>query len=112
MRVRYKITKEVNKYVVEMGKFQMHGRIAWYIWMLVHLLSLVGFSKKINVFITWTVNYFSKDRGVQLILRRFDFQKMKAQRKEQILARGVGKGLQPHGGVRGNRTQGTVRCPL
>jgi len=73
-----------NKAVVEMGKFQMHGRIAWYIWMLVHLLSLVGFSKKINVFITWTVNYFSKDRGVQLILRRFDFHKLKEQRKEQI----------------------------
>ncbi len=73
-----------NKAVVEMGKFQIHGRIAWYIWMVVHLLSLVGFSKKINVFITWTINYFSKDRGVQLILRRFDFQKMKAQRKEQI----------------------------
>jgi len=73
-----------NKAVVEMGKFQMHGRIAWYIWMLVHLLSLVGFSKKINVFITWTINYFSKDRGVQLILRRFDFQKLKEQRKQLL----------------------------
>lgn len=75
-----------NKAVVEIGKLKIQGRIAWYIWMLVHLLSLVGFSKKINVFITWVVNYFSKDRGVQLILNHFDFQKVKAKRKERLKA--------------------------
>ncbi len=73
-----------NKAVVETGKFKSYGRIAWYIWMLVHLLALVGFNRKIKVFLEWTRNYFSSGRGVELILHPFDFQKVKKDRKKEI----------------------------
>src|SRR5690606_7301313 len=32
-----------NKAVVEMGKMRFGGAFAWYVWMFVHLMSLVGF---------------------------------------------------------------------
>ena len=73
-----------NKAVVEAGKLKAYGRIAWYIWMLVHLLALVGFNKKIKVFMEWTKNYFSSGRGVELILHPFDFTKAKKERKKEI----------------------------
>jgi len=73
-----------NKAVVEAGKLKAYGRIAWYIWMLVHLLALVGFNRKIKVFMEWTKNYFSSGRGVELILHPFDFSKAKKDRKKEI----------------------------
>ena len=75
-----------NKAIVETGKFTSYGRFAWYLWMLVHLLALVGFNHKIKVFLEWARNYFSKTRGVELILHPFDFGKEKKQRKKELIA--------------------------
>ena len=60
-----------NKAVVEIGKFQFGGFIAWLSWMFLHLILLVGFRNKLVVLINWFVNYFSYDRGVRLIIRPF-----------------------------------------
>jgi NADH dehydrogenase len=51
--------------------FGMHptGLIAWFMWMLVHLLFLVGFRNKVSVLIDWMINYFSYDRSVRIIVR-------------------------------------------
>ncbi len=73
-----------NKAVAEAGKFKFYGRTAWYVWMFVHLLALVGFNRKLQVFIEWLRNYFSKSRGVELILHPFDFVKEKKERKKEI----------------------------
>ncbi len=73
-----------NKAVVEAGNLKLYGRVAWYVWMLVHLLALVGFNRKIKVFMEWTKNYFSSGRGVELILHPFDFGKEKKDRKDKI----------------------------
>ena len=61
-----------NRAVVDMGKLRFQGVIAWFVWMFVHLLTLVGFRNKIITFFNWTYNYLSFDRGVRLIIRKYE----------------------------------------
>lgn len=60
-----------NKAVVDLGKLKFGGFMGWLAWMVVHLLSLVGFRNKIVTFWNWVWNYFSYDRGIRLIIRPF-----------------------------------------
>ena len=46
------------------------GIIAWLMWLFLHLMYLVGFRNRLNVFINWMWNYFTYDRSARLI---FDF---------------------------------------
>jgi len=60
-----------NKAVADLGKIKFQGFFAWLIWMFVHLVSLLGFSNKVIVFINWISNYVNNNGGTRLILRRF-----------------------------------------
>ena len=60
-----------HRAVVEIGKIKMQGLLAWYIWMFVHLMALVGFRNRVVVFINWMWNYINFDKGVRLIIRPF-----------------------------------------
>ena len=71
-----------NKAVVEMGKMKFGGAFAWYVWMFVHLMSLVGFRNRVVVFFNWARNYFNSDRGMRLIIFPFKLSKVKRQRKK------------------------------
>jgi NADH dehydrogenase len=73
-----------NKAVVEVGKFKIGGFFAWAMWMFVHLMSLVGFSNRFLIFIHWTKNYFSSDRGLRLIIREFNLSEQKRKRKKEL----------------------------
>lgn len=61
-----------NKAVVDLPKFKFQGAFAWYVWMFVHIFSLVGFRNKLVAIIDWMANYFTYDRPLGLIIRRFD----------------------------------------
>lgn len=65
-----------NRAVVDLNKLKFQGLFAWYVWMFVHLLSLVGFRNKVVTFFNWTYNYLNFDRGVRLIIRKFEKQKL------------------------------------
>lgn len=65
-----------NLAVVDIGKIRFQGTFAWFVWMFVHLMSLVGFRNKVVTFVNWVWSYFSYDRGTRLIIRRFDRQSM------------------------------------
>lgn len=60
-----------NRAVVELPKFKFQGLFAWYVWMFVHLITLVGFKNKVVVLVNWLWNYVNYDRGVRLIIRPF-----------------------------------------
>lgn len=60
-----------HRAVVELGKFKTQGWLAWYIWMFVHLMSLVGFRNRVVVFINWLWSFLNYDRSVRLIIRPF-----------------------------------------
>jgi NADH dehydrogenase len=61
-----------NRAVVDIGKIRFQGVFAWFVWMFVHLMSLVGFRNKLVVFVNWIWSYFSYDRGTRLIIRPFN----------------------------------------
>lgn len=65
-----------NKAVVDIGKIRFQGIFAWFVWMFVHLMTLVGFRNKVVVFVNWVWSYFSYDRGTRLIIRRFSRESM------------------------------------
>jgi NADH dehydrogenase len=58
-----------NLAVVEMGKLKLKGFSAWVIWMLVHLMSIIGIKNKILILINWIWHYITYDQSLRLILR-------------------------------------------
>ncbi|MEZ4853654.1 NAD(P)/FAD-dependent oxidoreductase [Flavobacterium sp.] len=60
-----------NKAVVDLPKFQFSGVFAWFVWMFVHLFSLIGFKNKAVVFLNWVYNYVRFDREARLIIRPY-----------------------------------------
>lgn len=51
-------------------KIQLTGYIAWVTWLTLHLIWLMGFRNRLNVFVNWVWNYFTYDRSVRIILER------------------------------------------
>ncbi|AUC76776.1 NAD(P)/FAD-dependent oxidoreductase [Olleya sp. Bg11-27] len=60
-----------NRAVVDLPKFKFQGVFAWFVWMFVHLFSLVGFRNRTVVFINWVYNYIRFDREARLIIRPY-----------------------------------------
>ena len=60
-----------NKAVVDLPKWKFQGVFAWFVWMFVHLFSLIGFRNKAIVFLNWVYNYVRFDRETRLIIRPF-----------------------------------------
>lgn len=63
-----------NKAVADLKIFgrtyKTQGFKAWFIWMFVHLISLIGFRNRLIVFINWMWSYFTYDTGIRLIIGR------------------------------------------
>ncbi|MBK7035190.1 MAG: NAD(P)/FAD-dependent oxidoreductase [Bacteroidetes bacterium] len=57
-----------HKAVVDLPFYSFGGYLAWYIWMFIHLMALVGFRNRFMVFMNWMWNYFSYDRALRIIV--------------------------------------------
>ena len=53
------------------GNIHLTGRIAWWIWLFVHVTFLISFRNKMMVLATWLWNYFTFDKGNRLIIRPY-----------------------------------------
>ena len=60
-----------NKAVVDLPHSHFSGIFAWFVWMFVHLFSLIGFKNKAVVFLNWVYNYIRFDREGRLIIRPY-----------------------------------------
>lgn len=58
-----------NRAVVDMGKMHLHGSVAWFAWLVVHLMTLLGMRNRAVVFINWMWSYFNFSAGLRLLLR-------------------------------------------
>lgn len=58
-----------NRAVVDMGKIHLHGLVAWFAWLIVHLMTLLGMRNRTVVFINWMWSYFNFSAGLRLLLR-------------------------------------------
>lgn len=60
-----------NKAVVDLSFWKFGGFAAWLVWMFLHLMLLVGFRNRVVVFVDWMWNYFSYERALRLIIRKY-----------------------------------------
>ena len=60
-----------NKAVVDLKRAKFGGFFAWFIWMFVHLMALVGFRNRVIVFFNWAYNYINFDKAARLIVRPY-----------------------------------------
>jgi NADH dehydrogenase len=57
-----------SKAVANLGpRLQFGGRIAWLLWGVVHVRSLIGFRSRVRTMGSWTWQYFTGKRGARLI---------------------------------------------
>jgi NADH dehydrogenase len=50
------------------NKVQLSGLLAWFAWLFLHLVTLMGFRNRASVFVNWVWNYITYDRSVRIIL--------------------------------------------
>jgi NADH:ubiquinone reductase (H+-translocating) len=53
--------------VADFGKLRVSGFVAWFLWLVVHLMNLVSFRNRLLVLVQWGWNYFTYDRSARLI---------------------------------------------
>lgn len=70
-----------NAAVADLGKFKFSGRVAWWLWLWVHILSIVGMKNKVLVFLDWVWAYITNDVSLRLLIRP----------KESSIYKGYGK---------------------
>lgn len=60
-----------NKAVVDLPSPKMHfkGFIAWFLWLFVHLISLITYRNRITTFWNWMIAYFASDQPLRMIIR-------------------------------------------
>ena len=57
-----------SRAVVDWGRLQMSGFLAWLIWSVAHVWFLVGFRSRLSVAISWLWSYFTYQRSARLII--------------------------------------------
>lgn len=58
-----------NAAVADIGQFYFRGFLAWWIWLLIHIMSIIGIRNKILVLIDWVWNYFGYGLSLRLFIR-------------------------------------------
>jgi len=56
-----------NSAVAYVHGLKFKGFVAWVVWLVVHLIQLIGFRNKIIVLVNWAWDYFFYERAVRLI---------------------------------------------
>jgi NADH:ubiquinone reductase (H+-translocating) len=56
-----------NKAIADFGRFTLKGRAAFFTWVFVHLLYLVGFRNRLSVALEWGYAYFTHRPGARLV---------------------------------------------
>jgi len=57
-----------NKAVAQIGRWRFAGMTAWWLWLIVHLLSLVEGRRRVSVLWEWAWSFLSSQRGARLIV--------------------------------------------
>jgi NADH:ubiquinone reductase (H+-translocating) len=55
--------------VVELPYASFQGIFAWFVWMFIHLMSIIGVKNKLMIFMNWAWKYFTYDQSTRLIIR-------------------------------------------
>jgi NADH:ubiquinone reductase (H+-translocating) len=55
--------------VVDLPFWKFQGALAWYVWMFVHLMAILGVKNKVLIFTNWLWNYVTYDQSLRLIIK-------------------------------------------
>lgn len=58
-----------NLAVADLPRFSFQGFFAWILWLLVHLMSILGVKNRLFVFINWAWSYFTYDQSLRLLIK-------------------------------------------
>jgi NADH:quinone reductase (non-electrogenic) len=61
-----------SKAVADVKGLRVNGFVAWALWLLVHIVYLIGFENRLLVVLRWTISFVTRGRGARLILERRD----------------------------------------
>jgi NADH:ubiquinone reductase (H+-translocating) len=61
----------ISKYraVLDLPKGSFNGFFAWFVWLFVHIIPLVGFGNKMKLAFNWFLSFISNDPTLRLIIR-------------------------------------------
>lgn len=58
-----------NLAVADLPLFSFQGFFAWVLWLIVHLMSILGVKNRLFVFINWAWSYFTYDQSLRLLIK-------------------------------------------
>ncbi|MCL3781473.1 NAD(P)/FAD-dependent oxidoreductase [Prolixibacteraceae bacterium JC049] len=67
-----------NMAVVDLPRFQFSGFFAWFLWLVVHLMAIVGVKNRLFIFINWAHSYFLRDQSLRVLIKPFRKKSTKA----------------------------------
>lgn len=70
--------------VADFGKIHISGFVAWLAWLFIHILFLIGFRNRLQVFIQWAWSYVTYERSARLITGSSDLPGWKTARPESM----------------------------
>ena len=56
-----------SRAVAQFGRLQLSGLVAWWAWLMIHILLLIGFRNRAVILIEWAWAYLTFQRGARLI---------------------------------------------
>jgi NADH dehydrogenase len=59
-----------NRAIAHVFGVKLAGRLAWMLWLVAHIVFLVGFRNRATVFVNWIYHYFTYDLGLRSIVGR------------------------------------------
>ncbi len=72
--------------VAKIGPLEFGGFIAWLAWLVLHLVYLVGFRRKITTLLSWTVTFLSTARGNLTITEQQAYARTRIEELQEIAA--------------------------
>jgi NADH dehydrogenase len=77
-----------RKAVAHVFGLQLSGVIAWWMWLVVHLLGIIGLRNRALVLVNWTWNYFRYDRANRLVTDRPELTAVAGRRERERVEAG------------------------
>lgn len=56
--------------VASVGRFRLSGFVAWLVWLVIHLLYLIGFKQRVTTLLHWTISFVGRGRSERAITRQ------------------------------------------
>jgi NADH dehydrogenase len=72
--------------VAQIGPVEFSGLFAWFAWLLLHLVYLVGFKTKVSTLLSWTVTFLSTQRGQLTITEQQAFARTRLEQLAVVAA--------------------------